>query len=136
MNDAELRALWRKHGGSFHGPRVETATMPEHQWLTFMREILATAAPAPSAGETVLRYCDYCKSWNSKPCGEGCVWTPDMPTTLPPSPGLLEDMVLVPRGLLDSSAGMLKELGERLKLDDMKVIASNLAAAPTTGETP
>lgn len=26
-----------------------------------------------------LRYCGYCKSWNDKPCGNGCVWTPDMP---------------------------------------------------------
>lgn len=27
-----------------------------------------------------LRWCDYCKSWNSKPCGEGCVWQPSFPT--------------------------------------------------------
>lgn len=27
-----------------------------------------------------LRFCDYCNSWNSKPCGEQCVWMPDMPT--------------------------------------------------------
>lgn len=39
----------------------------------------AAPRPSPSATEP-LRYCDYCKSWNSKPCGEQCVWTPDMPT--------------------------------------------------------
>lgn len=32
--------------------------------------------------EGELRYCGYCKSWSSGPCGNGCVWTPDMPTKL------------------------------------------------------
>lgn len=37
--------------------------------------------------EAPLRFCDYCKSWHSKPCGNGCVWQPDMPTELPePTP--------------------------------------------------
>lgn len=27
-----------------------------------------------------LRYCGYCQSWHSKPCGEGCYWTPNNPT--------------------------------------------------------
>ncbi len=37
--DDYYRQLWKKHGGSFHGPRVETATMPEADWLKFMRLI-------------------------------------------------------------------------------------------------
>lgn len=27
-----------------------------------------------------LRFCEYCKSWQSKPCGDGCVWLPTFPT--------------------------------------------------------
>lgn len=27
-----------------------------------------------------LRWCGYCKSWHSKPCGDGCVWLPTDPT--------------------------------------------------------
>jgi hypothetical protein len=23
-----------------------------------------------------LRWCGYCKSWHTKPCGEGCCWSP------------------------------------------------------------
>jgi hypothetical protein len=30
--------------------------------------------------EMPLRLCGYCKSWNSKPCGEGCCWSPTDPT--------------------------------------------------------
>jgi len=41
MNDDELRALWRKAGGDFHGPRVETGTMPEAKLLPFLRELQA-----------------------------------------------------------------------------------------------
>jgi hypothetical protein len=27
-----------------------------------------------------LKWCGYCKSWHSKPCGEGCCWSPTDPT--------------------------------------------------------
>ena len=36
--------------------------------------------PAPVGLKRPLRYCGYCKSWNSKPCGEQCRWQPDFPT--------------------------------------------------------
>lgn len=38
--DADLRALWRQHGGSFHGPIVETGTMPERKLLPFLRRLI------------------------------------------------------------------------------------------------
>lgn len=40
MTDAQLRAWWRGRGGSFHGPRVETATMPEAQLLPALRSLM------------------------------------------------------------------------------------------------
>lgn len=49
--DFELRERWRAAGGSFHGPCVETGTMPEAQLLPFLRELAATPAemqPTPS----------------------------------------------------------------------------------------
>ena len=37
-----IRALWKKHGGSWHGPRVETYTIPETSgFWPFIRELLA-----------------------------------------------------------------------------------------------
>lgn len=36
-SDDFLRALWRSQGGKFHGPNVETGTMPEAKLLPFLR---------------------------------------------------------------------------------------------------
>jgi hypothetical protein len=41
MTDDELRAMWRNAGGHFHGPRIETGTMPEARLLPFLRELMA-----------------------------------------------------------------------------------------------
>lgn len=30
-----------------------------------------------------LRQCSYCKTWNSKPCGEQCCWSPTDPVYMP-----------------------------------------------------
>jgi glutathione S-transferase len=38
--DSDLRAIWRSKGGSFHGPNVETGTMPEANLLPWLGEIL------------------------------------------------------------------------------------------------
>jgi len=40
LSDDDIRKLWREKGGSFHGPNVETGTMPETQLLLFLRELL------------------------------------------------------------------------------------------------
>jgi hypothetical protein len=40
MTDDEIRTIWRSKGGSFHGPHIETGTMPEAQLLPFLRELL------------------------------------------------------------------------------------------------
>jgi hypothetical protein len=39
--DDDLRKLWRDHGGSFHGPKIETATMPEEALLPFLRKLIS-----------------------------------------------------------------------------------------------
>ena len=44
MKDAELRTVWRDAGGDFHGPKVETGTMPEEMLLPLLRELLADRA--------------------------------------------------------------------------------------------
>ena len=55
--DFELRERWRAAGGSFHGPCVETGTMPEEQLLPFLRDLAATpslpATEDSSAGDQV-----------------------------------------------------------------------------------
>jgi hypothetical protein len=38
-SDQELRAIWRLEGGQFHGPVVETGTMPEDKLLKLLREL-------------------------------------------------------------------------------------------------
>jgi len=41
---------------------------------------------APVAQEPVARLCGYCKTWNSKPCGEQCYLQPSDPVwTSPPA---------------------------------------------------
>ncbi len=36
----ELRRMWREAGGKFHGPHVETGTMPEEKLLDFLRHLM------------------------------------------------------------------------------------------------
>lgn len=48
VTDDELRKMWRDAGGRFHGPHVETGTMPESLLLPFLRN-LATRTPEPQA---------------------------------------------------------------------------------------
>lgn len=40
----------------------------------------AEAAIAAYEQDATLRLCGYCKSWHSKPCGEGCCWSASDPT--------------------------------------------------------
>lgn len=47
-----LRALWIAHGGTFHGPNVETGTMPEAKLMTFLQSLAAPTAPAET-GELI-----------------------------------------------------------------------------------
>lgn len=42
MTDRQLRAEWQNVGGNFHGPNVETATMPEDRYFAFRRFVART----------------------------------------------------------------------------------------------
>lgn len=53
VTDEELRALWRKHGGDFHGPNVETGTMPESKLLPFLRSIVDYSAALESFAKSI-----------------------------------------------------------------------------------
>ncbi|MNU46263.1 hypothetical protein D3C71_351210 [compost metagenome] len=55
---AYLRKMWRRAGGSFHGPRTETGTMPEKDLLPFLRSL---CKPAASSDERAAF-----EAWNSK----------------------------------------------------------------------
>lgn len=46
-SNVELRGLWYGAGGSFHGPNVETGTMPEAKLLPFLRELVRAQHSAP-----------------------------------------------------------------------------------------
>lgn len=57
MTRQDAMRLWRAHGGSQHGPRVETVTMPLDQFHDFVAAILkADRASAPDLLEA-LAYC-------------------------------------------------------------------------------
>ena len=46
-----------------------------------LRNALAEIAPLlMDTMSSELRWCGYCESWHSKPCGEGCHWSPTDPT--------------------------------------------------------
>lgn len=49
MTDDELRALWREAGGDFHGPNVETGTMPEAKLLPLLRRLAQEREKVDSA---------------------------------------------------------------------------------------
>ena len=39
MDSNKLRAMWRDAGGSFHGPNIETGTMPESKLLPLLARL-------------------------------------------------------------------------------------------------
>ena len=39
LTDDDLRKMWRRAGGEFHGPNVETGDMPESKLLPFLRRL-------------------------------------------------------------------------------------------------
>ena len=51
-----------------------------------MKLMEAALSASPVAQEPVARLCGYCKTWNSKPCGEQCYLQPSDPVwTSPPA---------------------------------------------------
>ena len=50
-SDADLRRMWRAAGGNFHGPHIETGTMPESALFPFLRNLLDARPPQPGPGE-------------------------------------------------------------------------------------
>lgn len=55
FTDAEIRDMWRDWGGSFHGPNVEHAMMPEANWLKLMRAILNGDLPKVEIGASITQ---------------------------------------------------------------------------------
>jgi hypothetical protein len=45
--DGCLREYWRRMGGKFHGPNVETGTMPEAKLLPMLQYLLCKAGLEP-----------------------------------------------------------------------------------------
>lgn len=63
----------------------EVFTEEERQILTsYMATEPFTALSASPVGEPALRMCGYCKTWNSKPCGEQCYLQPSDPVWTAP----------------------------------------------------
>lgn len=71
-SDDFIRTLWRDNGGSFHGPKVETGTMPEANLLRLFRNLLTGLAAVreaerritPPPGVIQLEgECPSCRQW-------------------------------------------------------------------------
>ena len=66
FTDDELRDIWRAHGGDFHGPNVETGTMPEENLLPFLRGVFSGAfgfqPPKGKLRVMTVPVCARCKS--------------------------------------------------------------------------
>ncbi len=43
VRDSDLRDMWRKAGGAFYGPHIETGSMPEEKLLPFLRSLYTGA---------------------------------------------------------------------------------------------
>lgn len=46
ISDDQIRAAWRSAGGEFHGPSIETGTMPESKLIPFLRGLMLPNAEA------------------------------------------------------------------------------------------
>ena len=57
-----LMELWDRFGGSWHGPRVETVTMPLNKFGEFIAEI-AGLVPSEPLNEVLANF----ESWSSRP---------------------------------------------------------------------
>lgn len=56
-SNVELRGMWYGAGGTFHGPNVETGTMPEHKLLPFLRSLASHGqAPAGAVDPQLLKF--------------------------------------------------------------------------------
>jgi hypothetical protein len=53
ISDEEIREMWRRAGGAFHGPHVEQAYMEKQKFLAFMRQLLEEATTG-RAGAAIL----------------------------------------------------------------------------------
>lgn len=54
LDDKTLRAMWRAKGGEFHGPNVETGTMPEIQLLQFLRSLVGPSHPSAGGKDAAV----------------------------------------------------------------------------------
>lgn len=52
LSDQEIRKFWKAAGGSFHGPNVETATIPEQKLFWFVRDLIKATAITASTSDT------------------------------------------------------------------------------------
>lgn len=80
MTHQEIMALWYKHGGSVHGPRVETVTMPEEDFWSFVEAVLAaraegSTAPLVEALKTIRDLAPTMEPILRKLCPDGCLPT-------------------------------------------------------------
>ncbi len=58
MTDEQIRTLWKSKGGSFHGPIVETATIPEERLFEIFREHVVLLEAAKKTLKENLHLCD------------------------------------------------------------------------------
>ncbi len=57
ITDDSLRALWRQSGGSFHGPNVETGTIPEANLLPLLRKFMEISHDFYVLQEAAREFC-------------------------------------------------------------------------------
>ena len=72
MSDEQLRAIWLSQGGTFHGPNIETATMPESDLLIFLRQLYSMAQKERTENERLKDQTD----WDTCPDCGCCRYTP------------------------------------------------------------
>jgi hypothetical protein len=58
LSDEYLAILWKSAGGDFHGPLVETGTMPQEKLRKFLRSLLTNAIANNKEGQQTTAYSD------------------------------------------------------------------------------
>lgn len=140
LSDQDLRALWRAAGGGFHGPNIETGTMPESLLLPFLRSLrsaretdsvslsgalptppVATAEPSGPPDENGWISYDGGQTWHNPALAEFAggvvlkprvVWSGYSRVVEPPAPTRLQWDDAAPKAIRQDECIEFKERGD------------------------
>ena len=72
---------------------------------------LAVHPPSGASPQAEMTQCDYCHTWRSRPCGEGCCWQPAPVSPVEPTPANYDDPKTWASGVLNTGQSRVEPTG-------------------------